>query len=166
MDKAVLKQVKTTRIDLKPDVRKKVGVILQQALADSSDLAMQAKTAHWNVKGSDFISLHKLFDDLYTEMAEHVDTIAERLAALGGTVYGRVQDAAKSTRLSPYPIDGAADGMGHVKALAEAYSTFGNELRDDIDQCEDLGDKVTGDVLNAITASLDKNIWFLEAHLR
>jgi starvation-inducible DNA-binding protein len=165
MADAALKSVKPTRIDLQAKIRKHVCAILQQALADSSDLAMQAKTAHWNVKGSDFIQLHKLFDELYEEMGEHVDTIAERMAALGGAVFGRVQDAAKSTRLKPYPMD-ITQGMDHVKALADAYSTFGNELRGDIDKCEDMGDKVTGDVLNAITAALDKNLWFLEAHLK
>lgn len=165
MAEAALKSVKPTRIDLQADVRKEVCAILQQALADSSDLAMQAKTAHWNVKGSDFIQLHKLFDDLYEEMGEHVDTIAERMAALGGSVYGRVQDAAKSTRLKPYPMD-LTQGMDFVKALADAYSTFSNELRGDIDKCEDKGDKVTGDILNAITAGVDKNLWFLEAHLK
>lgn len=161
----VLKAVKTTRIDLEADVRKKVCVILQQALADSSDLAMQAKTAHWNVKGPHFIALHKLFDDLYEEVAEHVDTIAERMGALGGTVQGRVQDAAGTTRLKPYPLE-ISDGMAHVKAVAEAFSTFANGIRDDIDKCEDLEDKVTADILNSITAAVDKNIWFLEAHLR
>ncbi len=165
MAEAALKSVKSTRIDIQADVRRDICAILQQALADSSDLSMQAKTAHWNVKGSDFIQLHKLFDDLYEEMSEHVDTIAERMAALGGVVYGRVQDAAKATRLKPYPMD-LAQGMDHVKALADAYSTFGNELRGDIDECEDKGDKVTGDMLNAITGAVDKNLWFLEAHLK
>jgi starvation-inducible DNA-binding protein len=165
MAEAALKSVKPTRIDLQADVRKEVCAILQQALADASDLTMQAKTAHWNVKGSDFIQLHKLFDELYEAMSENVDEIAERMAALGGAVYGRVQDAAKSTRIKPYPMDVKA-GMDHVKALAEAYSIFANELRGDIDKCEDKGDKVTGDVLNAITAKLDKNLWFLEAHLQ
>lgn len=165
MAEAAIKAVKTTRIAIDPAVRKKVCVILQQALADSADLAMQAKTAHWNVKGPQFIALHKLFDELYEQVGEHVDTIAERMGALGGTVQGRVQDAAGATRLKPYPLD-ITDGMAHVTALAAAFSAFANELRGDIDRCEDLEDKVTGDVLNAITAEVDKSIWFLEAHLR
>lgn len=160
------KAMDSTRIDVDQDARKKVCAILQQALADSSDLAMQAKTAHWNVKGPHFIALHKLFDELYEEVGEHVDTIAERMGALGGAeIQGRVQDAASTTRLEPYPM-GLKDGMAHVTALAEAFSTFANELRSDIDKCEDLEDKVSADILNAITAALDKNIWFLEAHLR
>jgi starvation-inducible DNA-binding protein len=146
-------------------VRSQVCEILNQALADCSDLAMQSKTAHWNVKGPHFIGLHKLFDELYEEVGEHVDTIAERIAALGGTVKGRLQDAHDNTRLKPYPMT-VSDGMAHVRALADSYANFANEIRSDIDKCEDLEDKVTGDILNAITAAIDKNLWFLEAHLR
>lgn len=158
--------VKSTRIDIDPANRRKVCAILQQALADSADLTMQTKTAHWNVKGPHFIALHKLFDELYEEVAEHVDTIAERMGALGAVpIAGRVQDAAKATRLKPYPLD-LTDGMAHVKTLAEAYASFANELRGDKDKCEDAEDAVTGDMLSAIAAEIDKNVWFLEAHLR
>lgn len=159
------KPLETTHIDLEKDVRKRVCDILQQALADSTDLVCQAKVAHWNVKGPHFIALHKLFDDHYAEMAEHVDTIAERMGALGGVVMGRVQDSAKSTRIPEYPMN-LTDGMDHVSALAKSFSVFSNEIRHDIDKCEELDDKVTADILNAITAAVDKNIWFLEAHLR
>lgn len=162
---AVRKVMDKTRIDVDADVRRKVCDILQKALADSTDLTCQAKTAHWNVKGPHFIALHKLFDDLYEEMTAHADNIAERMGALGGTIMGRVQDVVKSTRLPPYPMD-LTDGMAHVQALAAAYSAFANEIRSDIDRCEELDDKVTADILNAITAAVDKNIWFLEAHLR
>ena len=98
-------------------------------------------------------------------MGEHVDTIAERIGSLGGTVMGRIQDSAKSTRIPEYPI-GITEGMDHVKALVKSYGKFANEIRSDIDKCEELEDKVTADILNAITAAVDKNIWFLEAHLR
>lgn len=161
----VRKLLDKTQIDIDASSRRKVCGILQQALADSTDLVCQAKTAHWNVKGPHFIALHKLFDEFYEEMAEHVDTIAERIGSLGGTIMGRVQDSAKSTRIPGYPMEISED-MGHVKALSKAYGKFANEIRADIDKCEDLEDKVTADILNAITAAVDKNIWFMEAHLR
>ena len=161
----VRKVLDNTHIDVDASTRKKVCDILQQALADSTDLVCQAKTAHWNVKGPQFIALHKLFDELYEEMAAHVDTIAERIGSLGGTVMGRVQDSAKTTRMPEYPM-GLSESMDHVKSLAKSYGAFANAVRADIDKCEELEDKVTADILNAITAAVDKNIWFLEAHLR
>jgi starvation-inducible DNA-binding protein len=159
------KALDTTRIDVKADACLQACEILQQALADVADLTMQTKTAHWNVKGPHFIALHKLFDELYEDVSVHVDTIAERMAALGGHVKGRVQDVVESTRLKPYPLE-ISEGLEHVKALADAYGQFANELRADIGTLEDLNDEVSSDVLNALTADLDKKLWFLEAHLR
>lgn len=160
-----IKAVEPTRIDVTADMRMKACEILQQALADAADLAMQTKTAHWNVKGPHFIALHKLFDEFYKGVSGHVDTIAERMAALGGKVKGRVQDAADSTRLKPYPLD-CSGGMEHVAALADAYGAFANEMRGDIGKLDEIDDQVTADVLSQLTADVDKKLWFLEAHLR
>jgi DNA-binding ferritin-like protein (oxidative damage protectant) len=54
----------TTSVDIPGDSRKKINRILNQHLADSFDLMSQVKQAHWNVKGSDFWQLHKLFDEV------------------------------------------------------------------------------------------------------
>src|SRR5262245_44620603 len=64
--------------------RTPVVELLNQRLADAIDLQGQCKQAHWNVKGPSFIALHKLFDDVYAEVSEYVDTIAERIVQLGG----------------------------------------------------------------------------------
>jgi Ferritin-like domain len=59
--------------------------LLNQQLADALDLALQAKQAHWNVKGPSFIALHELFDSVVEEIVEHADDLAERAVELGGT---------------------------------------------------------------------------------
>lgn len=74
----------TTRIDLPLETREKTISLLNQQLADISDLYSQAKQAHWNVKGAQFYQLHQLFDKLAEELEEFVDLIAERVTALGG----------------------------------------------------------------------------------
>ena len=165
MPKADLKSVETTRIDIEKANRAKVAELLNQLLADSSDLSMQAKHAHWNVKGPHFIALHKLFDEIYDSMGEHVDEIAERTAALGAHVKGRLQDAVGATRLKEFPA-ATTEGMAVVRALADALGAFANSVRDGIDRAEALEDMVTSDMLTGIAGTLDKHLWFLEAHLR
>jgi hypothetical protein len=66
-------------------VRAGVVELLNQQLADALDLALQAKQAHWNVKGPSFIALHELFDSVVEEIVEHADDLAERAVELGGT---------------------------------------------------------------------------------
>ncbi|HET8622664.1 MAG TPA: ferritin-like domain-containing protein, partial [Gemmatimonadales bacterium] len=53
-----------TKNDLPANVRTKAVNLLNQRLADCIDLQTQCKQAHWNVKGSNFIALHKLFDEI------------------------------------------------------------------------------------------------------
>lgn len=165
MSKTKSSETQATRIDIAKDKRKQVSDLLNQLLADCSDLAMRTKHAHWNVTGSHFIGLHKYFDELYDVISEHSDEIAERAAALGGFVTGRLSDAAKNTRLKEFPAD-VREGLEVVRVLADSVGQFSNAVREAIDQTEELEDMVTSDMLNGISGSLDKHLWFLEAHLR
>src|SRR5512146_317413 len=55
-------------------------------LADTTSLFLKTWGYHWNVPGSQFVSLHKLFNDQYAELYGAIDEIAEQIRALGKTV--------------------------------------------------------------------------------
>src|SRR5688500_14883360 len=74
-----------TKNPLPAEARAQVVALLNDRLADCADLQSQCKQAHWNVKGPQFIALHKLFDDIYEATGECVDRIRERRAPLGGS---------------------------------------------------------------------------------
>jgi starvation-inducible DNA-binding protein len=95
----------STSVDIPPDRRAKVVTVLNQNLADAFDLQSQVKQAHWNVKGSDFWQLHKLFDEVAERAEEWVDELAERVTALGGYATGTVRMAAASSTLPVFPTD-------------------------------------------------------------
>src|SRR6185503_11431615 len=102
-----------TRIDSAVDTRGKVIELLNARLADTFDLYSQLKQAHWNVKGSDFIQLHLLYDQVAESVLEFVDTIAERATALGGLALGTARMAAEASTLDEYPLD-AVEGLETV----------------------------------------------------
>jgi len=154
-----------TKIDLPKAKREKIIAILNQRLADASDLKSQAKQAHWNVKGMSFIALHELFDRVSTEVETHTDDIAERITTLGGTAIGTIRAAAQKSSLSEYPLE-ITDGAAHVDALSNALSDFGKKVRADIDETDKLGDADTADLFTGISRSIDKLLWFVEAHIQ
>ncbi len=154
-----------TRNNLPLKVRKEVITLLNARLADAIDLGMQAKQAHWNVKGPQFFQLHELFDKVAASAAEAVDTIAERAVALGGTAEGTIEAVAKATTLPRYALN-VAEGKGHVERLAQALATFGEQVRDAIDRADQLGDKDTADLFTGVSREADKYLWFVEAHLQ
>lgn len=152
-----------TKIDIAKGKREKLVAILNQRLADASDLKSQAKQAHWNVKGMNFIGLHELFDKVSIELDTHVDDIAERITTLGGTALGTVRIAAQNSSLAEYPLE-ITDGADHVDALSTALSDFGKKVRADIEAADELGDADTADLFTGISRAIDKSLWFVEAH--
>ncbi len=153
-----------TKNDLAPNVRDKAIALLNQHLADTSDLYSQTKQAHWNVKGMQFFQLHELFDKLAEEVEEYIDLIAERATALGGTALGTVRMAAESSRLPEYPGD-AVDDRQHVEALVARFASLAKTTRAAIDAAAAFGDVDTSDLFTEVSRGLDKHLWFLEAHL-
>ncbi len=154
-----------TKNDIGREEREKIIELLNSRLADSLDLKSQAKQAHWNVKGMSFIGLHELFDRVATEVEVYTDTIAERITALGGTALGTARVTAQKSSLSEYPLE-IVDGRDHVDALSTALSTFGKNVRQGIDEADNLKDKDTADLFTEVSRDVDKLLWFVEAHIQ
>ena len=153
-----------TRNDLSQAVRTQAIELLNARLADAIDLGTQIKHAHWNVKGANFIALHELFDKIAESVEDQIDTIAERVTALGGTARGTLVAVSRRTSLKPYPEEISA-GLGHVEALAAVLADFGQKIRAAIEESAKLGDAGTSDLFTGISRETDQSLWFLEAHL-
>ncbi|HEU4682616.1 MAG TPA: DNA starvation/stationary phase protection protein Dps [Gemmatimonadales bacterium] len=151
-----------TKNDLPAATRARVTELLNQRLADCIDLQTQCKQAHWNVKGPNFIALHKLFDEINEEVEEYVDLLAERVVQLGGVAEGTARMVAGRTTLDEYPL--ISEGEAHVDALSSALAAFGGVTRRGIDQVDELDDADTVDILTEISRGIDKWLWFVEAH--
>ena len=153
-----------TKNDISEKTRMATVAILNARLADAIDLMHQAKQAHWNVKGPNFIALHKLFDEIVDAAEEYMDLLAERVVQLGGTAEGTIQMAAQRSALKEYPLQMSAE-RDHVAALSSALAAFGKSVRQAIDQSDELGDRDTADIFTEISRGTDKYLWFVEAHL-
>lgn len=154
-----------TRNDIPQRVRTTMVKLLNQQLADTFDLYSQTKQAHWNVKGMEFIQLHKLFDELAEEVFEYIDMIAERATALGGYAEGTVRMAAANSTLPEFPTN-IIDGRQLVEVLAERYAKYAASTRAAIATAAEDEDQDTADLFTEISREIDKSLWFLEAHLQ
>lgn len=154
-----------TKNDLAESVRSKVVALLNSRLADCIDLQTQTKQAHWNVKGPEFVALHKLFDEINDDVEEYVDTIAERGVQLGGIVAGTARAVAATSSLPEYPLT-ITMGRDHVAALANALAMFGKSTRQAISQSDEFGDADTADIFTEVSRGIDKWLWMVEAHLQ
>lgn len=155
--------VNKTRNTLPPPVRRKAIVVLNDTVAD---LFARIKQAHWNVRGTTFIGLHKLLDEFAARTLNHIDIAAERVTALGGIVEGTLRESAKHSHLkkkeAPSSISGMAD-WSH--ALADVHAAAGERVRAAIKKLAAAGDFGTADLFTEVLRTLDRQLWLLEAHI-
>jgi starvation-inducible DNA-binding protein len=75
-----------------------------------------------------------------------------------------VQAVAKASPLAAYPLTASASNQ-HLEALSSALAKVGAGARQAIAIATDLNDANTADLFTEISRQLDKDLWFLEAHL-
>jgi starvation-inducible DNA-binding protein len=157
-----------TRIETKNSLPQSIRLqsvgLLNRNLASAIDLERQAKQAHWNVKGPNFIALHELFDKVAEAAEEFIDLLAERVTALGGVAEGTIEAAAGHSALPSYPVEIGPE-REHVDALSTALALFGKAAREAIDEVAQFGDADTADVFTEISRETDKQLWLVESHL-
>ena len=152
-----------TGVSIPETQRAPLVALLNQHVGTLLNLYAQTKHAHWNVKGKDFIQLHELFDDMASDLLEHLDSVAERAVQLGGVALDSVKVTNQDAKLPAYPLE-AVEGHDHLRALAERYGIYANFARASIDEANHLNDADTADLFTQISRAMDKSLWFLEAH--
>jgi len=152
-----------TQNDLPEGVRSTAIRLLNEQLAGALDLRLQAKQAHWNVKGPQFAALHQLFDEVAAELDESADALAERAVSLGGVAQGTLQVVARASRLPEYLLD-QQWGCDHVQTLSRALAEFGKSVRSAIGEADETGDVGTADLFTQVSRATDKLLWKVEAH--
>lgn len=155
-------EIRYTRNDTSPKVKKEMAKLLNHFLAEFLDLALATKQAHWNMRGRNFIGAHEMLDPFNEKLLDYADTIAERIVQLGGVAYGTVQLVAGSSSFAEYPTT-IVSVEDHLTELANRYGILANSLRNTIEK--ELGDQATLNILTDACDDLDKYLWFLEAHL-
>ena len=148
---------------LPEQIRSRSVALLNRHLAAAIDLHAQVKQAHWNVRGPTFIAVHELFDKVADVVEEYSDKIAERAGTLGGAAEGTVQTAAERSFLEPYRL-GVADAAAHIEAVTSALASFGESVRNAIDESAEFGDIDTSDLFTEVSRGIDYQLWLVESH--
>ncbi|MDN4615119.1 DNA starvation/stationary phase protection protein [Leifsonia sp. F6_8S_P_1B] len=146
-----------------PDVAAGVAQFLTPVVLDLTALVVNGKQAHWHVRGANFIGVHELLDTIVDHAQDWADLAAERIVALGLPVDARLATvAAKST--TPELTAGfrpANESIAEVIAQIDAALASVNTAVKELDEL----DQTSQDVAIEIARGLDKDRWFLFAHI-
>ncbi|GAC69959.1 Dps family protein [Gordonia soli] len=136
---------------------------LQERLSALNDLHLTLKHIHWNVVGPNFIGVHEMIDPQVELVRGYADTLAERIATLGGSPSGTAKAIEHDRSWDDYSI-GRDTVQAHLAALDLVYDGFVVSHRNAIETTGKV-DPVTEDILIGQTAELEKFQWFVRAHL-
>ena len=143
--------------------RKKIADELSKVLADSYMLYLKTHNFHWNVTGEHFHSLHEQFEEQYTELADAVDEIAERIRALGHKAPGTFKEFHQLTSIEEDTEK--PEAMEMVRRLAVANEQVLRTARKALDPAKDADDEATIDLLTQRLHVHSKTAWMLRSHL-
>jgi starvation-inducible DNA-binding protein len=138
-----------------------VAKILNKEVANCSVLYMKIHNYHWFVKGESFFDLHVKFEELYNEMGLHLDTIAERILAIGEQPIATLKEILATASIKE--AAGNENAMQMVKQLVTDFETICKELTEGIEAAEEAKDQPTSDMLVTIRTSLEKHVWMFKA---
>lgn len=141
-----------------------LSTMLNTLLADEYVLYTKTRNYHWNVRGPQFMDLHKFFEGQYEELAEIIDQVAERNRSLGHFAVGTMKQYLNLTRLTE--DDKATNSKQMLQNLLNDHETIARVLRNDlVAATEKHKDAGTGDFLTGLLEQHEKMAWFLRSYL-
>ena len=139
-----------------------VAEALQKALVDTLATALIVHQGHWVAKGVGFHPLHLLLGDIYDDINDLADPIAERMSQLDVAPAGQPSDVAGSA------IKGLANGFVEcelvIRGVSEALDALNVTLRNSHNAVQGK-DPVTENMFQDWIAMVDKKIWLLSFNL-
>lgn len=136
---------------------------LSRLLADTYTLYLMTHNFHWNVTGPFFHDLHQLFEEQYTELAEAVDEIAERIRTLGFPAPGTYSAYQKLSSIRE--VEGVPSAEEMVRHLVHANETVVRTAREILPIAQQAKDESTAALIADRMVVHEKAAWMLRSFL-
>ncbi|MET0634918.1 MAG: DNA starvation/stationary phase protection protein [Chitinophagaceae bacterium] len=145
--------------------RQAVALELNKLLADEHILYNKTRNYHWSVEGPSFMEFHKLYEHQYTDLAETIDEIAERIRTIGHFAEGRLKEIIKLASLEE--PEAPTEQKLQIANLEGDHEILIQRLRKLIVQFdEEFKDIGSSDFLTGLLKQHEKMAWMLRSYLR
>ncbi|SRR5690606_3146590 len=153
-----------TNIGISQDHKQEAAEKLNTLLADEFVLYTKTRNYHWNVESMNFTELHDFYEGQYSQLAEVIDAIAERVRKIGHYSLGRLEDYLKITNLVEQ--QSTSDASEQLKNLLDDHETIIRILRDNIPDFEDkYKDTGSADYLTGLLQLHEEMAWMIRSYL-
>src|ERR1700744_4670554 len=148
-------------IGISPEHLSEISKTLNHILADEYVLYTKTRNAHWNVEGPNFHTMHVFFESQYNELDEIMDSVAERIRALGHYAPATLQSFLNLTHFTEQ-LKEKNDSAGFIKELLGDHESLIISLRGLITVfAEKMNDAGTSDFVTGLMEAHEKMAWML-----
>ena len=140
--------------------------ILNQMVADLSQMSMIIHQTHWYMRGNGFLYLHPLMDDYKKEIDDQLDIIAERLVALEGSPVSTLKEINEKTKINSESGTYDKSMSTLLNNLLMDYKYLDSLYADGIKISGDENDLASQDIMITFKELLEKRIWMISSQLQ
>lgn len=127
-------------------------------------LYQQTLLVHWNLMGGKFYSIHKLTQEIYEDMQDGNDSIAEHIRSLDIATPKTVEDLTYST-LPAIPLENCFNQEAIIAQLAANHNALAATFENLAQMSEGIGDQLTLDLAIERGRAHKKFQWLLKSNL-
>ncbi|HFC9197387.1 TPA: DNA starvation/stationary phase protection protein [Enterococcus faecium] len=139
--------------------------VLNQLVADLSQMAMVVHQTHWYMRGPGFLTLHPMMDDFMDDLNDQLDVISERLITLDGSPYSTLKEMAENTKIPDEIGNWDRTISERLATLGEGYRYLADLYQKGIEVSGEEGDDPTQDIFIGFKTDTEKRIWMIQAYL-
>lgn len=139
--------------------------VLNQLVADLSQIVMVVHQTHWYMRGPDFLTLHPMTDDFMDDLNDQLYMVSERLITLDGSPYSTLKEMADNTKIPDEIGNRDRTIPERLGTLAEGYRYLADLYQNGIEVSGEEGDDSTQDIFIGFKTDTEKRIWMIQAHL-
>lgn len=137
---------------------------LVQCLRDSMHLYQQTLLVHWGMMGSKFYPIHKLTQEIYEDMQDGIDVIAEHIRSLDIATPKTVEDLTYST-MPGVSLDDSFNQEVILRQLAANHNLLADRFEKLAKLSEGVDDQLTLDLAVERGRVHKKFQWLLKSNL-
>ncbi len=137
---------------------------LSKLLADYQVFYSNVRGLHWLIEGDQFFDFHPKYEEYYDDLAELVDTVAERILTIGGVPESRFSVYLKQSKVKE--AAGISDPRKGVSTVLENLKLCVSQLRATEAIATKAGDLGTADMMVEHLRDLEKKIWMMSAYAK
>lgn len=134
---------------------------LNEFLSDLNVFYRKLQNYHWNIQGKDFFEAHAKLEELYNQINEEVDEMAEHILILGGQPLGTLKDYLNNSKIQEAE-NKKVKSEEVYKNLITDYGTLLKKAIEIKEESENQKQYDTSSLIDEYILNYGKIIWMLK----